>query len=395
MGSRSLVVLLGLVAGCDHRALPPDPGAPCELLGHRLSEVRILDGGEGIYREFGGLVADGASILYGARRTTGSNSAADLDLFRLDARSGRSDQLTLDELDTALLDARQGEVLYAERSAGGAFMAPFRLRLRRGAETVELGEHALQLLGYYEGYAEADRRLLDGGTVAWATETAVHAFDGERTLTLASTKHATMPFVSAGTIVFAASDGKDSEIYRYRAGTLEQLSANELDDRAPVVVADEVLWRCGLDICRRRGTETEVVASGECSAPAAGGGSAAWGCAGRISRYTPGQPLETIARPGAKPTGVRVHGRLLAWIEAEIGDGYHEQGTLYFSDGARTQEVARVGLPCLYCDAYWPPLQLSLSDEALAWTYAIPSAPGATPGGTEAYVQIIAESACR
>lgn len=394
-------LVLGALAGCGSRSLQAtdgvSDGASCAVSGHRLSEVHLLSGGEPLFAENGGVIADGASLYYGARATTASNSADDLDLFRVDTRTETQAQLTADELETVLLGARQGALLFAERARGVDYTTPWRLRLRRGDGSVDLGDQALRYLGHYDLYSEPERQLFDGVSAAWATEQGVLVYDGESVSTVAAAKLATSPFIAGGTLVWSAHDGKDYEVYRARGGAVERLTANTIEDHDPVLVGEEVLWRCGAEICRARGGERDVLDTGGCSSPAAGGGSAAWGCKGHVARYTPGQPLLTLERPDAEPAAVRVDGTRLAWVEPDDKtESFPAQGRLLFSDGASPVEVARVGLPCLYCDAYWPPLRVSLRGEVLAWSYAMTGSPTQPAHGNSlGYVRVIPELSCR
>jgi len=70
-------------------------------------------------------------------------------------------------------------------------------------------------------------------------------------------------------------------------------------------------------------------------------------------------------------------------------------GTLVFSDGEHELTIASVGLPCVYCDAYWPPLQIALSGDVLAWSYAIAddSAPHVR-SSAYGYTRLVAEQRC-
>jgi hypothetical protein len=395
------LLLAGALAGCGGRSLSAtdtsSDGAGCAVIGHRLSEIRLLSGGEALFAENGGVIADSTSLYYGARATTAGNAADDLDLFKVDARTDAQAQLTADDLETVLLGARQGAVLFAERARGVHYTTPWRLRLRRGDESADLGDQALRYLAHYDLYSEPERQLLDGAGAAWATEQAVLAYDGASVSTVAAAKLATSPFIAGGTIVWSAHDGKDYEVYRARGGAVETLTDNTIEDHDPILVGDEVLWRCGAEICRARGGGRDVLDTGECGSPAAGGGSAAWGCKGHVARYTPGQPLVTIARPAASPVAVRVDGTRLAWVEPDdTVESFPGQGRLFFSDGASPLEVARVGLPCLHCGAYWPPLRVSLRGEVLAWSYAVTGSPTQPEyGNSLGYVRVIAETACR
>jgi hypothetical protein len=395
-GARALAISL-VLCGCDGRALPitPAPGPECERVGFHLSELRTIDADERLFSEGGAPIAAKGRVYYGARATTGSNSSDDLDLFSVDAESGAVEQLTRDDLETIMLDAREGSVLCAERVRGASYKTPWRLILKRDGVGQDLGEHLLPFHGPGDHYADAARRLLDGGNAAWATESQIFHYDGKAVVAVAAAKLASPPFLAGGTLVFSAHDGKDTEIYRSRGGELEQLTDNESDDDWPVLVGDEVIWLCDGGICRLRpGHPLEVVEAGECAAPSAGGGSAAWACGGHVSRYAPGRPItSTPERAGVRPAAVRVEGAFLAWVEPDQG-GYPGQGTLFVSAGEQTLEVARVGLPCLVCDAYWPPLQVSLVDGLLAWSYAQPEQPEQPGGHRYAYVRLVSELRC-
>jgi hypothetical protein len=335
-------------------------------------------------------------VFYTERTTRQTNSPQDTDLFAAVASTGEIEQLTHDDGDTWLLDASGTALLYADHS-GSDWGEPWRLVYQSaGASPRELGKYTLIWTGYGDPYTAMQRKLLDGGGATWAAEDAIYYFDGSEVHRVAQAKYPTPPHLAGRTLVWSSFDGEDHEVFRYREGRTERLTDNTTSDLGPVLVGEEVVWLCDQSICRFADGRTEILEQGPCTPPAASGTSAAWSCAHHISRYTPGRSPSVVAERQAAVSGVRLEGDLMAWVEVPDPTSRPglEHGTLVFHDGAKVIEVATVDLPCIYCNAYWPPLQLSLSGDVLAWSYAHQPGRPSFEGTPYGYVRIIPEERC-
>jgi hypothetical protein len=188
-------------------------------------------------------------------------------------------------------------------------------------------------------------------------------------------------------MVWSASDGKDHEIYLYRDGKVHRLTDNITQDRYPVLDGDRVFWSCDEKICTwSSGEEVQVIDQGACGAPAAHQGKAAWICDNQVALYDQSEPQEvrhltTRDADLLVRSSVRLNSGRVVWLEQRdlAANGYPLGGTLVLWDGHKAIDLTEVGLPCVYCNAYWPPLRLALSESVVAWSYATPGMTGAKP----------------
>ena len=118
-------------------------------------------------------------------------------------------------------------------------------------------------------------------------------------------------------------------------------------------------------------------------------------------RFFDGDAVRTV-EVELLPLVVRISQGRLAWVEVDwedIWECYDGVGMVRYWDGQRAWDVARVGLPCMCCDAYWPPLEFSFSGDLLAWSYAVnPDYPEDPPywyeGAFCAYARVTERSTC-
>ena len=141
--------------------------------------------------------------------------------------------------------------------------------------------------------------------------------------------------------------------------------------------------------------------AGPCLDPVTHNGKAAWIC-NRHVKFFDGTRVTRVGpdRADIDPVGLRLQNGRLAWIEVYFGeppDYGMELGDIRFWDGQSIYEVATIALPCMYCDAYWPPIEFSFSGDLLAWSYAMQPDDPEWPwygDGNCAYARIIETITC-
>jgi hypothetical protein len=334
-------------------------------------------------------------VLYTARQTSSSNSDFDLDLFGRRPATGQLEQLTADDQDTELLAAGEGDVLYRSYSQPTTSQLYFRSK----SQVVPLGADFGAMGGFHSMYASRPARLISQGAVVWRGAAAINLFDGVSSQVIASIPSSASVELDhqAGSVAWSAWDGNDLEMYLYRNGAVTQLTQNQVADRDPQLWGSGVLWMCGESVCQWEAGTTRELDSGKCTDLVAGPGRAAWVCDGQVMIFD-GKALRAVTGSrGDKMTraGLHLDGDRLLWLEVEPdADMYHGRGKVYFWGGEQPMLVAEVGLPCLYCDAFWPPLELALSGELAAWSYHLDGQPLAYPRNRCAYTSIRRQLDC-
>jgi hypothetical protein len=407
MRLRLLVLLCAsLPLACGHRSTAstadggePPPGIPgsdgssCPVR-YSIATPVSFDCGMDYFGD-GELQLDDGRVLYTARQTLGSNSGSDVDLFARDVATGQLQQLTADDLETVLVGAGEGSVLYTtyqpQHTSG-------QLSLRTAAgQIVDLGTDVEGFGGYFQ-YSAEESRLISGGAVAWRGAQTIHLHDGSSTHAIATTKGYSVSLdLQGGRLAWSTSDGKDGEVFVYESGLITQLTSDDVDDRRPQLWGTAVLWICGESICRWQAGSTQVLDQGKCTDLIVRQDRAAWVCDSQVMLFDGNKSWPVAGSRGEKVAreGLRLdHGRLL-WLEAPQPFAYKAQGKVFFSDGQQTLQVAEVGLPCLVCDAYWPPLQLALQGGVIAWSYFLDGDPPTYGKNRCAYAKLIQQPDCR
>jgi hypothetical protein len=396
-----LALGLGL-AGCSHRALtqsdgggkviaPDVDGSTCETV-YKAGPVQRFSCAGPNYSPDPVLTTSDGLIVYTDKRTLGSNSASDTDIFMLHPATGGTEQITGDDQETILYGVDGSSILYSREV--NSYPKKRQLVLRLGKKTVFLGEHNLD---YFDAnlFAFGPARPVDGDQAAWRTKDAIHFFDGSQVRKVAALAqkayHGSGPYLEGGALVWSAWDGEDLEVFLFKDGQTHKLTENSTPDRYPVVSNGRVYWSCEAGICSWAEGAVTVLDKGKCGPPDTHRGSAAWICDNRVTLYD-GHAVKRITSGGDKNgrSAVRVHSGRLIWIEIRDPkqSPYQGQATLVFSDTRTQQDVAEVGLPCLACSAYWPPLSLSLSSGLFAWNYAAPLPSAKPPYDHCAYAEI-------
>ena len=383
--------VLVLVVGCSSRIVSLTDGAPpprsdggCEI-GVTVQPIQQFACSDVMYSVGAVVAASGHRLVYGARATFGSNSAADLDLFEMQTDTGAIQQLTGDDEDSVLLGADGDAVLFARREG---YKEPYRLFLVRGQQpALELGSFAeLSFVAGDDLYAYSPMHAVAAGRAVWRAVDTVYLFDGAKVVKLATLDK---PYGSAPSLdeqgqvaTWSAGEGsQDHEIYRrVIGGTTVQVTINATDDRHPVASQGRLFWQCDAGICMWSpdGGEVQLDQGTSCSAPDAHRGSAAWICDGSV-RFYDGKSVRQVvaASPAVERFGLRLHAGRMVWGESDAKSSpYSMKGTLVLWDGRQARDLAEVGLPCVVCGMYWPPLSLVLTDQLVAWSYAeqLPSA---------------------
>lgn len=368
-----------VLCACSSRSVGSDsvdPGEECTVQSYAFS-IHYLNN-ELVYLEPMPLEASGSWVYYTATGTGGSNSPDDAEIYTVNTDTAAVSQLTADDRHTRLLDADGRAVLFADGAA--AYGEPTTLVFQPDdQQTIELGDYVLRYpIESMSWYTVTPHRLVDGRTAAWTAEHGVYYYDGNSVIEILRTEGPNfgLPYVREGNVVFAAWDGHDLEIHRWRDGTLERITDNDVPDDRPVMSGGRIFWVCDGDICSWDEADPQVLVldSGEwCHEPDTDQGQAVWICDDQVKLYD-GETVSQLTSTDQIRTGARIREGRLLWIEIQREDPpdyYTELGRLQFSDGRDIYEVATIGLPCIYCGAYWPPIGLSFTGELIAWTYAM------------------------
>lgn len=202
---------------------------------------------------------------------------------------------------------------------------------------------------------------------------------------------------------FAFSAGSSSQgatnadifLYDVDLDTEAQLTDGSQSERFPWPDGEDLYWLADDGVYRRSGDlEPRRVQAGRCHPPHAVGGRAVFACdededapnAGtpRSRRQVylfDGQQTRRLPTAGHEPHvfATRVVGRGAAWIEYDDPDPFcypeNNPGKMIYYDPATDEhlELGQVGGPCLCCSALWPPLNVDVDGNLLAWNYAYPS----------------------
>ncbi|MFH2008124.1 MAG: hypothetical protein ABI333_16195 [bacterium] len=405
-GALALLGATTVLCSCSSRSVGSDPSDPvdpvdpvpeCTVLSYTF-DIHYLNN-ELVNLEPMPLEASGSWVYYTDTGTGGSNSPDDPEIFVVNTDTEAVSQVTADDRQTRLLDADGRAVLWAD--SAGVYGEPSTLYFQPDAEQlVELGQYSLHYpidsMGFY---TEAPHRLVDGRTAAWSSDTGVYYYDGAQVIEILRTESPNwaLPYLRDGTVVFALWDGNDNEIHRWRDGTLEQLTDNNLPDDRPGVSDGRVFWACNASICvwDEADPEVRVLDTGDwCHEPDADQGQAVWICDDQVKVYD-GETVSQLTSTDQIRSGPRIQNGRIVWLEIQREDPpdyYTERGRIQFSDGTDIYEVATIGLPCIYCGAYWPPVGFSFTGELIAWTYALqpddPDSPDHYGVGFSAYAKV-------
>jgi hypothetical protein len=334
-------------------------------------------------------VAAGGHVYFSRTGTTRSNSAFDREVFALDPVEDRAVQLTANDVDDLLLDARDGAQLLSRANADGRTR---QILYRDSQREVVLARESA--MGIFEARARG-ARLVATNRAAWLEQNTVFYFDGTAVREVsAATRGSGWPTLYGGAVVWRGWDGNSNVLWVHFRGETRRFAEGPIDAEVPVVSLARVYWLSqGRVLSRGLDTsETRIVDEGPCYelavgaigtagvAMSCGARGAAWGDAfPRAVRrivYFDGERTRDVPTLGGYVYTPRLDGARLAWFEFEREDALcavPSRGRLVFwsgDDRVQPQAVADIGAPCMCCDAYWAPLELSFERDLLAWNYA-------------------------
>ncbi len=213
------------------------------------------------------------------------------------------------------------------------------------------------------------------------------------------------------------SGGGDLEIFAYRGGDeIERVTDTDAYEHSPVSTDQAVFWNTNESVFAADVDElaAEPIHSGTCSPVGADGERAVFSCLSEtLPERDPGDSVygeelyvydgtETRRVPtdGGRIANPRIDGETVVWAEYE--EFSSQQGTVgelrYWHVGEpRAVTVDEIGFPCLGCSRFDPPLNLSIDDGVIAWSYAIGGQPEGEPAvgiGSGGGVAVV-ERACR
>jgi len=344
---------------------------------------------------------DGAT-LFGTRRTAVDGVPDAYRIVALDLVGGTETVVAEDATRLTLLDAREGALLfasidYATRtgtttlhylevdtgrkveltmvSGGDTGLVPGPYGLGARVRVVERGAAVWGEQSYAAGGAPIARiRRFAGGAVEtlWEERTGVSA-----------------PHLRDGRVLWT-SQGERAALWLAEPGeTARPIARGTLGDFA--LTADAAWWIEGGAVMRFAFAtgESQRVHEGPCALLTSDATRAAAVCGPDVTDAAffgavAGQPIvfdhqqrtKLVTRGGDVIAGLRVEGRRVAWVEypADVGCGADIFGTgelvlasLDAPEAPLKSQVVSSG--CWCCGAYWPPLELALSDRAMAWNY--------------------------
>ncbi len=349
------------------------------------------------------VVLDGTS-LYAAVATLGPTGYGRHNVQVMDLETGTSYGIADPDTNHYVIDARDGVLLFGAMGAG----------------TIELRYHDVssgttQVLERYEVdstlrlttnqyYWGRVARLVERGVAAWAesgyeqgkTRTRVKLWSGGQTRVLYDGFTPSLALELYGDAVAWSVLGDSPAVWLARGGqeptqiatgSVYELALNDqslfwLDDQG-------IVWRYDFADGSRRSLGDErcagLIAQGPRAAAVCGGEQpeTSWlvGTPGRPTVFEGERRITIPSTEGLTIAGLELYGNRLAWVEypPEVGcRNQFEPGSLrgvslLAPDAPR--ELAPVRSGCWCCDAYWPALQISLSERGVAWNYPMIDGP--------------------
>jgi hypothetical protein len=366
-------------------------------------QLRMRDGRSGGW--FVPAVADGA--VYFHRRVEAMGSPGIVEVARLEAATGEIDQLQRSQSEVAVVAASEDRLVVRSTDDEGQPLVQIldASGQQQHQRRLESPTHVLIPQTYdYVGAAHqfmTERRLLlqdSDGVLHLLTTDGVDIgsldLGDER-------RHASRPVLTPAGVAFSAvslSQGTTSaDIFLYDVDLESEVRLTESDqsERYPWSDGEDLYWLADDGVWLRSGTsEPRRIQAGRCTPPHAAGGQAVFACSdegvggpngqsvyGRRDVYLfDGEQTRPLPTASDDPFvfAVRVVGRGAAWIEYDGPDPFcypdDEVGTMVYYDPANDEhlELGQVGGPCLCCSAMWPPLNVDVDGNLLAWNYAYP-----------------------
>lgn len=405
----------------------PDLGPDCVLLG-MSAKVGIADfvGGE---FSFLPPIVDEARVYGNRAGTEFSNAPADTEVVAVSVDDGTASQLTANDFNDLVVDARDGAVLLERAQADGARVL---VHVRNDAETV-LADDVGTSPAYHawvDGFEGAGRRHVWGAHAAWrnADRTGMRFFDGSTVETVYTAQGwLGAPDGHGEGFVFAAAADIGTKIMVYRLpaaaapASLTEIVQDGAGNRFPVMGSKRVFWNADGAIVSALldGSDTRILAEGPCGAPVASGERAAFVCASDPSTpfsgagpfWLGGDSLYVFDGLDVKPVPTQnphilapaIHGDTVGWAgypEGLVGMG-SEVGHIYIAsfssnDEWIVKETAAVGFGCYVCQIPSAPTILKLDENSAAWNFPVLDV-GAAPSvvkGAIGYARITPKMEC-
>lgn len=377
-----------------------------------LARTGTLDFDQSDYA-YGPVSLDGTT-LYGARggvRADGSYVLPNIVAVDLTGDVARESTLAPSDEGQAVIDARDGVLMYISTPADRQSMSLRYRDLTNGAETIlyqtREPSSTRPIIGTYGPFGSL--RLIERGNAVWGEQVdgstshagaRVRAFHrGEITTLWEGQTSIYVPTLRAGRVVWISYDPPASTVWLATLdGEVTPIGKGALE--AATLSEDAAWWLDGGVLLRYdfASGQTTRANEGPCGMLVAGTTRAAAVCGPPGDNAYIARRGDPIVFEGGRSrtfaTATRIGGTIrvlagltlsderVAWVEYpdNVGctGGPDERGDVVVADLAapdRPMVVAAVGSGCWCCNAYWAPLQLGLSRSVLAWNYPRADAP--------------------
>jgi hypothetical protein len=379
-------LVLSFVSACGSTPIAPVGPLPGDC---GPSTISFTVGSLGTTEISEAIVSEG--VVYLHRRGTGfSNAPGDLELYSFEPLTARERQLTANDLEDRLLDAGDGALLFQRvRTAPGGTQSDLVYR-------DEAREVVLDTWAGFQGMQDGTRRLraVRRDRAAWLRNDTVFYYDGLSVRSVSEgLRFNSPPYLDGNIVVWVGAHGDRRDLHAAVLGETLRLTADGANHAAPVTSGSRIFWLADGKAAMRelRGGETRVLDAGPCVALDTHGGMAVFACGDRADNHEypfparrlvwfDGTAVRRVPTGGGIVQGPRIRDGRIAWVEhASPSDlcgwvANTPRGTLHYWTGDERiapAEVARLGAPCLCCDAYWPPVWIDLERDLLTWNYAL------------------------
>ncbi len=384
---------------------PSETSPGCEHAALSVIDDGVEATNDGRYDYFGPVLLDGV-MLHAAVAELDNQGYGRRNVRMTDLVSGTSETLVDPDYEHYLIDARDGVLLFGATYGGVTELRYHDSRdgTTRVLERYEVDPPLRPVTNEYYGGRVA--RVVERDVAVWAesgydqskTRTRVKMWSGGATRVLFDDFTSSLALeLHDGNVAWSVV-GSQPGLWLARPGqtptaiaegTVYELAIN---DQSLFWVADGYVWRHDFaDGSQRQVSEekcTGLVAQGTHAAAVCGGDES-----GGWMAMAPGQPTvfagdRAIGIPVEADrtiAGLDLHGNRLAWVEyPPLVDcrGQFDQGVLRATSLLRPEspvDLATVNSGCWCCDAYWPALQIRLSERAVAWNYPVTDAAVAYP----------------
>ncbi|MBI4818360.1 MAG: hypothetical protein HY791_18995 [Deltaproteobacteria bacterium] len=359
---------------------PADPGPKDMVCAPRISFETTVFGQEDPIRDlraFAPKVASG-EVLFEAAGTISSNSPDDAEIVAYSPLTQAQRQLTRNDVDDELIDARDGAMLVLRTGE----VAQLLYVDEDGEVVLEEQPSTWRPLLEEIRFDGSQARYVERKRVAFEVDGEILFFDGIRARSVSSgLTNPSGPYLHGNLVTFSASDGHDSEVYLAGPDGTLRLSDDETEDVRPVISWSDVFWISdGALEAHYASGSSETLHPGPCSPPVAYEQLVLSSCkneAGEWELTMFREKPKVLARLLQPPQVAALDAHGVAYLEYDEGEPCTGGGSgalryLDFETG-ESAELARVGVPCLCCDAFWPPPALSLVEDVVAWNYAEPN----------------------